>query len=432
MNRRRPQNWIDSKQPSAEKREPVTLSKPPTSATHGWVAFAALAGFLAAMGCLRVFRPFGDQVVSSALFLIGVTAAFIFATDLLWQKVYLRSSTGLNFKQSNPSLRRSLTKYAGLLGSLGFVGFLYWLLPEYHSAFYTRYYQMLLIVLPPWLVLAIPYLYWIDKHMPQPKDGYWHMGQAVCLNWQEVDRAVLGQHVLGWLIKGFFFPLMFTYMCNDIAKFVNYDFGKLSHFGTWFDLIYDFLYFVDVGIVSMGYLISMRVTDTHLRSAEPTLLGWSVALLCYQPFWSLAGRNYLAYDTDLKWGAWLWNQPLIYGIWGTSILLLTAVYVWATVIFGGRFSNLTHRGIITNGPYRYTKHPAYIAKNLSWWMISVPFVLQSTASEAIRHCLLLLALNGVYWMRAITEERHLSWDPDYVAYSDWIKSHGVFRFTKPK
>lgn len=38
-----------------------------------------------------------------------------------------------------------------------------------------------------------------------------------------------------------------------------------------------------------------------------------------------------------------------------------AIYAWATIMFGGRFSNLTHRGIITNGPYPWTKHPAYRA-----------------------------------------------------------------------
>lgn len=405
----------------------MSAPKPPTSATHGLVAFASLAGFLVGITILRVFRPFDEQVVESALFLIAVTAVSAFTTDLVWQKVHLRPSTGLDFNLSAPSWRRSLTKMMGLLGSLGFVGFLYWLLPEYHGSFYDRYFQMLLIVVPPWLVFALPYIYWIDKHMLQPEDGYWQMGQVFAFNWLDVDRQALRQHLLGWLIKGFFFPLMFTYMCNDIVKFMNFDFAKLSHFGTWFDLIHDFLYFVDVGIVSMGYLISMRATDTHFRSAEPTLLGWSVALLCYQPFWSLAGRNYLAYDTNLKWGAWLWNQPILYGIWGTSILLLTTVYVWATVIFGGRFSNLTNRGIITNGPYRYTKHPAYIAKNLSWWLISVPFVVQGSTAETIRHCLLLLALNTVYFLRAATEEKHLSKDADYVAYSRWIESRGIFR-----
>ena len=129
----------------------------PVSATHAGVAFAGLVAFLVAVMVLRVDRPFGNgehSVVHSALFLIGVTAGTIFLLDLLWQKVHLRASTGLDFGRDDPSWQRSLTKLAGLMGSLGFVALLYWLLPEYHGAFYDRYYQMLRLVLPPWLVLV--------------------------------------------------------------------------------------------------------------------------------------------------------------------------------------------------------------------------------------------------------------------------------------
>ena len=100
------------------------------------------------------------------------------------------------------------------------------------------------------------------------------------------------------------------------------------------------------------------------------------------------------------------------------------------MIFGARFSNLTHRGIITNGPYRWTKHPAYVVKNLSWWMISVPFMAQGAPDEVLRHCLLLLGLNGIYALRAKTEEWHLSRDADYVAYALWLEAHGMFRWIR--
>ena len=93
------------------------------------------------------------------------------------------------------------------------------------------------------------------------------------------------------------------------------------------------------------------------------------------------------------------------------------VYVWATIAFGARFSNLTHRGIITNGPYRYTKHPAYLAKNLSWWLISTPFMLTGSVEGTLRRCLLLGLLNLIYYFRAKTEERHLSLDPVYQRYA---------------
>ena len=405
----------------------------PESATHGLVALAGLLGFLFALLVLRLDRPFGSgetAVVPSALFAMGVSAACVFLLDLAWRKVHLRVSTGIDFTYDSPSWQRSFTKFAGLLGSLGFIAFLYWLLPEYHGSFYDRYYAMLRLILPPWLLLALPYIHFVDRHMKNPRDGYWHMGKLVMMDWDAFDSRVLGQHLLGWLVKGFFLPLMFTYLCNDLVRFLAYDFNQLVSFKYWFDFLHDSFYFIDVGLVSMGYLMSMRLADTHLRSAEPTMTGWVVALVCYEPFWSLIGRQYLAYDTPLKWGGWLWEMPILYGLWGSAILVLTAIYVWATVIFGARFSNLTHRGIITNGPYRYTKHPAYIAKNLSWWMISVPFMASGTPDVALRHCLLLLGLNLVYWLRAKTEEWHLSRDPDYVAYARWIEMHGIFRFIR--
>jgi protein-S-isoprenylcysteine O-methyltransferase Ste14 len=84
------------------------------------------------------------------------------------------------------------------------------------------------------------------------------------------------------------------------------------------------------------------------------------------------------------------------------------------------------RGIITSGPYRWLKHPAYLSKNLSWWLISVPFLAQASYAEAVRHSILLLLVNGIYLLRAITEERHLSWDEDYVAYKAFIRREGLW------
>jgi len=402
----------------------------PQSATHGFVAAVGLAAFLLAVAIIHADRPFGDNVVNSALFIMGVTAGAVFLVDLIWQKVHLRASTGMDFSHHDPSWSRSLTKFAGLLASMGFVAFLYWLFPEYHGTYYDHFYAMLRAVLPPWLVLALPYFYFIDSRMPKPRDGYWHIGKLLTFQWDEVDRRVLSQHLLGWLIKGFFLPLMFTFMCNDLGRFIANDFSQLTAFKFWFDFLHDFLYFIDVGLVTMGYMMSLRLTDTHFRSAEPSMLGWAVALVCYEPFWSLFGRQYLSYETGYMWGKWLWDTPILYGIWGAMILVLTAIYVWATVIFGARFSNLTHRGIIANGPYRWTKHPAYIAKNLSWWMISIPFMAQGTPDETLRHCLLLLGLNGIYAMRAKTEEWHLSRDPDYVSYALWMDENGMFRWIR--
>ena len=44
----------------------------------------------------------------------------------------------------------------------------------------------------------------------------------------------------------------------------------------------------------------------------------------------------------------------------------------------------------------------------------------------MRHCVLLVFLNLIYFLRARTEERHLSQDPAYLAYSRWMDEHGMF------
>jgi protein-S-isoprenylcysteine O-methyltransferase Ste14 len=386
---------------------------------------------------LNFWSPWSD-IAYLALTVMACTALGIFVPDLLWQRIYRRALVGLRpaalhageyaGERDGSRWPRVLTKGVGLVGSMGFVALLYWMFPEYRArpSFYAHYWTALRVLLPVWGLLALPYLYWVDARLAAPEDALWQYGRALLLQWQGLSAHAIGQHLLGWLVKGYFLPLMFTYFCDNLGQLLHYDLHRIRGFGGVYDWAYFTLYFVDVSLVSMTYLMSLRLTDTHIRSTDQTALGWSTALVCYQPFWSLIGGQYLAYDPGRGWGEWLNAAPWAYDLWGSAILLLVVLYVWATIAFGGRFSNLTHRGIITNGPYRYTKHPAYFAKNLSWWLISVPF-LGGNAVEALRHCLLLLGLNGIYYLRAKTEERHLSHDPVYRQYAQWIERHGVLR-----
>lgn len=401
------------------------MQPPMKSVVHGGVAAAGLSAFLSGIWIIWHFKPFASPV-HACLFLVGLVAITVSAADLLWQHAHRRTSTGLDFAQRDYSLGRTGTKLLGLLGSFGFIGLLYWLFPEYHGSFYRNYWAMLEILMPMWAVAAVPYFYFVDSRMQVPRDGYWHLGRLLLFRWADVDNVLLSRHMLGWLIKGFFLPLMFVYMSNDLAGIEAFSFGRLDSFKNYYDFGYAFIFFTDVTLATTGYIITLRLTDTHIRSPETTLLGWAAALVCYEPFWSLVGGQYLAYDSGHPWGTWFWDHPDVYVLWGSIILLLLACYVWATISFGCRFSNITHRGILTNGPYRFTKHPAYVAKNLSWWLISVPFLYSGTPAETVRNCLLLLGVNGIYFLRAKTEEWHLSHDPVYVQYAQWINEHGLF------
>lgn len=397
----------------------------PESATHAAVAWCGLLALLATVGACNFLRPRPD-IAYVALIVMAATALGVFLPDLLWQRVQRRTLVA----PAAGNWPRTLTKGAGLLASLGLVAVLYWALPEYYrpEPFYRHYWKALQLLVPLWLLLALPYLWWVDRRLAQPEDALWQLGRLVLGRGRDARPAVVAQYLLGWLVKAFFLPLMFTYFCNDLDRMLHYDPARVTAgFAGAYEFLYFALYFIDVALVSMTYLMSLKLTDTHIRSAEPSMLGWVSALVCYQPFWSLISDQYIQYER-VPWGIWLASTPWLYALWGSLILLLVAVYVWATVSFGGRFSNLTHRGIITNGPYRYTKHPAYIAKNLSWWMLSMPFMVSDGWAAALRRCLLLLLLNAIYYVRAKTEERHLALDPVYVEYAAWIDEHGVFRW----
>jgi len=109
------------------------------------------------------------------------------------------------------------------------------------------------------------------------------------------------------------------------------------------------------------------------RSSEPTILGWLTCLACYYPFSAIYGIKLLPYDDGFEWQHWFAFSPTYLYFYGILILFLTLIYCLATRRLGYRMSNLTYRGIITSGPYRYTKHPAYVSKVASWWLISLPF-----------------------------------------------------------
>jgi len=400
----------------------VTL---PKSAVHGAMALVGLAAFVTGLCGARALAPWPYEWQACLAVMAWVTVLLLGA-DLAVNRVHRRASTGLDFTRRDPSLERTAVKFLGLLATLALLGLGYMSFPLYADPFYAPFFSMLPWLVLPWLVAALPYIYLVDRCMRAPHDGYWQMGQALLLRWRAVDRRVLGQYLLGWLVKGFFLPLMFVYLCGDMAELLGY---VALPGGTkpLYDAAFTAMYFADVALVSVGYLVTFRVTDTHIRSTEPTLLGWAVALACYQPFWGLVSGDFLRYRTDLDWQRWLAPRPAAYLGWGAVILLLTAVYLWATLAFAGRFSNLTHRGIITNGPYRFTKHPAYVAKNLSWWLISVPFLAQGGWRDGLLRCLMLLGVNVIYWLRARTEERHLSQDPVYVQYALWMEQHGLLR-----
>ncbi len=400
-----------------------TLPQSPTSMAINWIAAFIF------IYSLTIIKEYNIPDMEGAVFSLIALALPIIILEFIFLKTYSRASTGLNFKLNNAAnISRIIVEIVGLYGTIGFVAFVYWLFPIYRSGFYDNYWIFIKYIALILMIGGIPYFIILDKYSTEPRDSYWHFGMIILGQWKRSDSKIVKQHVLGWLVKLFFLPLMFSFLINNINFIKGSNFSEvMNYFPNLFNHIQNLIFTIDLAFVSVGYLLTMKILDSQIRTTEPTILGWLVALGCYQPFWDFSNSNYLQYDDDIVWGnLFVYPEPLYY-IWGVSILILLLIYVWASIAFGIRFSNLTNRGILTNGPYRFCMHPAYVSKNLSWWLVSVPFLSHAGPWEAIRHSILLLCVNIIYLLRAITEERHLSQDPNYVKYGLAMNKQSVFR-----
>ncbi len=383
-----------------------------------------------ALGALFTLRWHDLGLENDMLVLLAAAAIPVIVLDVLVLRVHRRASTGLDWvKDFSPNAGRVATKLLGLVLALAPIAVAYWAFSEYHGSFYDPFYWMLRRFWASLVIAAIAYMWVVDGLMADPRDAYWQLGRVALRHSSDARPGDIPNLYRGWLVKAFFLPLMLVWMHNETKNLVHFDLSAASWSNLRaYDFLYSLIFGVDLLFATVGYGLSLKLIDAHIRTAEPTMFGWVVALFCYQPFYSLMERQYVHYDGGFAFGAWLSPWPAVRWVWAGAILVLITIYALATVAFGVRFSNLTHRGILTNGPYRFTKHPAYVSKNMSWWMASIPFIPHTGWQDALRHSLLLGCVNTIYFLRARTEERHLSRDPTYVAYALWMNDHGALRF----
>jgi protein-S-isoprenylcysteine O-methyltransferase Ste14 len=400
-------------------------ARPPPSVTSFGLN---LVGVLRALLALYVLHERGSSGSDAVLLVCVAGVVPIVLLDVLVLRVHRRSTTGLDWdRSSSPDGKRVATKLLGLGVTVAPIALAYFVFPEYGD-WYGAFWNLLRRFGVALVAGSVAYVRFVDGIMREPRDAYWQLGRVALLHPEDARRADLANHYRGWLIKAFYLPLFVVFTHNQLHDILAYKLGGLQASNLrLYHFLSDLIYAVDVLYATVGYVLSFRVIDTHLRSAEPTMLGWVVALECYSPFWNgLFNRVYLHYD-GIGFESWLAGSVSLRWVWAAVILLCELVYLLATFAFGVRFSNLTNRGILTNGPYRYTKHPAYIAKNISWWLITLPFIPNHGWADAVKSTLALAGVSTVYFLRARTEERHLSKDPVYVEYALWMNEHGVLR-----
>jgi len=396
----------------------------PRSAVSNGVGIAGFVGLVIWTMIARYFGLAGPYSALAALAACGVPMVF---WSLAVDKVHRNPSTGIEWgrrpRRARATIEISLTKLAGLWASWGLIAVAYCIGRWYWDGGYLFAMRCFAFAAPLLVLLSIPYVVWLDRRMIEPRDGAYAFGKLL-LGQGKADREAIHDHLRAWAVKGFFLAFMLSIVPPNFADVIvrpNEEiFANPVNFALW---LIAFMFMVDVSIATVGYMLTMRPLDAHIRSANPYAAGWTAALICYPPFVLMNDGGPLDYRYGTQeWTYWLAGHPLALTIVGAALVLLTGVYAWATVAFGLRFSNLTHRGILTHGPYRWTKHPAYLSKNLFWWISSLPFLVTTgNLNDMVRNTVTLGLVSGVYYWRARTEERHLGADPAYRAYAAWME-----------
>lgn len=294
---------------------------------------------------------------------------------------------------------------------------------------YATFVSDLFLAFPAIITLTIGYVYFVDRRLLEPEDEYAKIG-AMLNKRIPINKTVLRNFSLKTSVKIVFVPFMYSGFLTNLSLLLNtvWQFN-VDAIGL---LLFNFGISIDMLIGIFGYLFSSAIINNQIIDTDSNLLGWIFALLCYPPLvWIMRQVN--DQQDSLTWSDILPHGSLVFWVMFCIINLTWLIYWLATFEFGMTFSNLSYRRLIDKGVYRYSKHPAYLSKNLYWWLYTLPFMGVAFVSvEWWKNVLGLTFVSLIYYGRAKSEERHLMKFPEYRQYCNEIDKEGIFRWLKTR
>ena len=286
--------------------------RPRSAVSHG----VGVAGLIGLACWILIARQYGMDGPYSALAACAACAIPMVLWSLLMDKVHLRSSTGIDWQ--NPERLKdtfdiSLVKLTGLWATWGLIATIYCVGRWYWTGQY-QFSMELLGAVAPWLfVLSIPYVLIMDRFTIEPRDGAWHFGQLLTGGKGEFNREQIYHHLRAWAVKGFFLAFMISIVPGGFGDLVRLDLADINGnpvaIARWLIVA---MFVIDVQFATVGYLLTMKPLDAHIRTANPYLAGWVAALMCYPPFILMGDNGPLNYHVSTAdWAYWFDGRPAI-------------------------------------------------------------------------------------------------------------------------
>jgi hypothetical protein len=243
--------------------------RPPSAVSHG-VGVVGLVGLGIWVAIARETGMEGPLAALSALIACGVPM-------VLWSvavdKVHRNPSTGIDWSLRRPwaeVIDTSLAKIAGLWAIWSVIACLYCIGRWYWSGNYLFAMQVLGVGALPLLLLSIPYVLWLDRRLREPRDGAWHFGRMIIGRSEGVDREIVYDFLRAWAVKGFFLAFMLSIVPPNWTDVIRAPAEQIAanpvSLVMWLIAL---MFLIDVSFATVGYMLTCKPLDAHIRSANP-------------------------------------------------------------------------------------------------------------------------------------------------------------------
>jgi protein-S-isoprenylcysteine O-methyltransferase Ste14 len=172
-------------------------------------------------------------------------------------------------------------------------------------------------------------------------------------------------------------------------------------------------------VLLVSYFTDFEFTKNKIKSTDTTPLGILSCILCYYPLTILTNKFLFITEETLM----PVNNQVLLAFLNLFVIIAHFGILIAVLRLGTKSGNLTNRGIETKFPYNVVRHPEYSMQIFYIVLTTIPLLIL-TDSGIFEKVLMICATLGwiyLYYLRAITEERHLISDKKYQQYVEQVK-----------
>lgn len=241
-------------------------------------------------------------------------------------------------------------------------------------------------------------------------------------------------------MKAFFGVLSVTLICNKYIPSLDYNLnflkemfyqalnysvtdgvvaGTMQYIDDTADMWLKIIMMISTIILAISYLTDLDLFKNKIKSIDTTPLGVITCIMCYYPITLLTNKVIISYTDEL-----IPVQNFILRlILNVLVVLVNFISLLAILRLGTKAGNLTNRGIVTAFPYNIIRHPSYAMQMCYLILTTIPlyFVGDLTILDKILYTIGTIGWIYLYYLRSITEERHLIKDPEYQKYIETVK-----------